>query len=181
MKATGIVRRIDDLGRVVIPKEIRRTMRIREGDPLEIYTDADGEVIFKKYSPMGELAQFSAQYCEVLSRAANLPVLITDRDHVVTCSGISRKDTVDRRVSDEMEALMESRSTYIASANEKRSMTAIRGSDRKIAVAYPIIGGGDVSGAVVMLFGENEEQYPNPTDIKLAQVAATFLGKQTEE
>ena len=181
MKATGIVRRIDDLGRVVIPKEIRRTMRIREGDPLEIYTDADGEVIFKKYSPMGELAQFSAQYCEVLSRAANLPILITDRDHVVTCSGISKKDTIERRVSDELEALMESRSIYIASANEKRSMTAMRGSERKVAVAYPIIGGGDVSGSVVMLFGENEEQYPNPTDIKLMQVAATFLGKQTEE
>ncbi len=181
MKATGIVRRIDDLGRVVIPKEIRRTMRIREGDPLEIYTDADGEVIFKKYSPMGELAQFSAQYCEVLSRAANLPILITDRDHVVTCSGISKKDTIERRVSDELEALMESRSIYIASANEKRSMTAMRGSERKVAVAYPIIGGGDVSGSVVMLFGENEEQYPNPTDIKLTQVAATFLGKQTEE
>lgn len=171
----------DDLGRVVIPKEIRRTMRIREGDPLEIYTDADGEVIFKKYSPMGELAQFSAQYCEVLSRAANLPILITDRDHVVTCSGISKKDTIERRVSDELEALMESRSIYIASTNEKRSMTAMRGSERKVAVAYPIIGGGDVSGSVVMLFGENEEQYPNPTDIKLMQVAATFLGKQTEE
>ena len=156
-------------------------MRIREGDPLEIYTDADGEVIFKKYSPMGELAQFSAQYCEVLSRAANLPILITDRDHVVTCSGISKKDTIERRVSDELEALMESRSIYIASANEKRSMTAMRGSERKVAVAYPIIGGGDVSGSVVMLFGENEEQYPNPTDIKLMQVAATFLGKQTEE
>ena len=181
MKATGIVRRVDDLGRIVIPKEIRRTLRIREGDPLEIYTDADGEVIFKKYSPMGELAQFSAQYCEVLSRAANLPVLITDRDHVVTCSGISRKETIDQRVSEEMEALMESRSTYIASVNEKRTMTAIKGSARKVAVAYPIIGGGDVSGAVVMLFGENEDQYPNPTDIKLAQVAATFLGKQTEE
>ena len=181
MKATGIVRRIDDLGRVVIPKEIRRTMRIREGDPLEIYTDADGEVIFKKYSPMGELAQFSAQYCEVLSRAANLPVLITDRDHVVTCSGISRKDTVDRRVSEELEELMESRSVYIASESENRTLTAMKGSEKKVAVAYPIIGGGDVSGAVVMLFGEDERQFPNPTDIKLTQVAAGFLGKQTEE
>ncbi|MBQ6864406.1 MAG: AbrB/MazE/SpoVT family DNA-binding domain-containing protein [Clostridia bacterium] len=182
MKATGIVRRIDDLGRVVIPKEIRRTMRIREGDPLEIYTDADGEVIFKKYSPMGELAQFSSQYCEVLSRATNLPVLITDRDHVVTCNGISKKDTIERRVSEELEELMESRSIYIASESEKRSLFAIRGSDRKVAAAYPIIGSGDVSGSVVLLMGENEQQqYPNPTDIKLAQVAATFLGKQTEE
>lgn len=68
MKATGIVRRIDDLGRVVIPKEIRRTMRIREGDPLEIYTDNDGEVIFKKYSPIGELSGFAGIYAEVLHK-----------------------------------------------------------------------------------------------------------------
>ena len=180
MKATGIVRRIDDLGRVVIPKEIRRTMRIREGDPLEIYTDADGEVIFKKYSPIGELAQFSAQYCEVLSRATNLPVLITDRDHVVTCNGISKKDTIDRRISEELEELIESRSIYIASDTEKRELFALKGSDKLVAVAYPIIGSGDVSGAVVLMRGE-ENLYPNPTDIKLTQVAATFLGKQTEE
>lgn len=68
MKATGIVRRIDDLGRVVIPKEIRRTLRIREGDPLEIFTEKDGEVIFKKYSPMGELGEFATQICNSLGR-----------------------------------------------------------------------------------------------------------------
>ena len=95
MKATGIVRRIDDLGRVVIPKEIRRTMRIREGDPLEIYTDADGEVIFKKYSPIGELSSFTGQYAEVLSRSTNLPVLICDRDHVIACAGIPKREAVD--------------------------------------------------------------------------------------
>ena len=100
MKATGIVRRIDDLGRVVIPKEIRRTMRIREGDPLEIYTDADGEVIFKKYSPIGELSSFTGQYAEVLSRSTNLPVLICDRDHVIACAGIPKREAVDRRISD---------------------------------------------------------------------------------
>ena len=84
MKATGIVRRIDDLGRVVIPKEIRRTLRIREGDPLEIFTASDGEVIFKKYSPMGEISEFSGQYSEVLSRTSGMGVLITDRDHVIS-------------------------------------------------------------------------------------------------
>ena len=89
MKATGIVRRIDDLGRVVIPKEIRRTMRIREGDPLEIFVSNEGEVIFKKYSPISELGSIAAQYCEVLFRTAGYPVLITDRDHVVAVSGIT--------------------------------------------------------------------------------------------
>ena len=87
MKATGIVRRIDDLGRVVIPKEIRRTMRIREGDPLEIYTDREGEVIFKKYSPMGELGSFASQYAETLHKTANMSVIISDRDAVIACAG----------------------------------------------------------------------------------------------
>ena len=88
MKATGIVRRIDDLGRVVIPKEIRRTMRIREGDPLEIYTDRDGEVIFKKYSPIGELNTFAAQYAETLHKTCELDVIICDRDAVIAAAGV---------------------------------------------------------------------------------------------
>ena len=91
MKATGIVRRIDDLGRVVIPKEIRRTMRIREGDPLEIFTDNDGEVIFKKYSPMGELSQFAGDLAEVLCNTAGVPVVVCDRDHVICADGIPKK------------------------------------------------------------------------------------------
>ena len=88
MKATGIVRRIDDLGRVVIPKEIRRTLRIREGDPLEIYTDPEGEVIFKKYSPVGEMSPFAAQYAEVLSKTASLPTVFSDTDHVIAAAGV---------------------------------------------------------------------------------------------
>ena len=94
MKATGIVRRIDDLGRVVIPKEIRRTMRIREGDPLEIYTDNDGEVIFKKYSPIGELSRFASQYAEVLNKSSGYPVLIADRDRIIAAAGASRMDVL---------------------------------------------------------------------------------------
>ncbi len=99
MKATGIVRRIDDLGRVVIPKEIRRTMRIREGDPLEIFTDNDGEVIFKKYSPIGELSSFAGQYGEVLFKTGGYPVIICDRDHVISVAGVSKKELIERRVS----------------------------------------------------------------------------------
>lgn len=108
MKATGIVRRIDDLGRVVIPKEIRRTMRIREGDPLEIFTDNDGEVVFKKYSPIGELSPFAGQYADVMSRACGMAVLICDRDHVVAAAGVSKKEFQERRVSARLEELMES-------------------------------------------------------------------------
>ena len=103
MKATGIVRRIDDLGRVVIPKEIRRTMRIREGDPLEIFTSNEGDVIFKKYSPIGELANFAAQYAEVLVKGTNLPVIVCDRDGCVAASGISKREVLERRISAELE------------------------------------------------------------------------------
>ncbi|MBR3768529.1 MAG: AbrB/MazE/SpoVT family DNA-binding domain-containing protein [Clostridia bacterium] len=180
MKATGIVRRIDDLGRVVIPKEIRRTMRIREGDPLEIYTDADGEVIFKKYSPMGELAEFTAQYCEVLFKAISMPVLITDRDHVVCGMGVSKKDAVDRRITPALERIMENRSTFIASSFENNMLTPVEGIDKNACIAVPIIGNGDVSGCVVVLFNDKNE-LPSAAEIKLAEVAAGFLGKQTEE
>ena len=92
MKATGIVRRIDDLGRVVIPKEIRRTLRIREGDPLEIFTDREGEIILKKYSPIGELGMFAAQYCESLAQTLNCTVCITDCDQVIAVNGNGKKD-----------------------------------------------------------------------------------------
>lgn len=109
MKATGIVRRIDDLGRVVIPKEIRRTLHIRVGEPLEIYVSGDGEVIFRKYSPLGELSNFAVQYAEVLARATGGAVLVSDRDHVITVSGASKKEFVDQRISQAYEQAMENR------------------------------------------------------------------------
>ncbi|MBR4858874.1 MAG: AbrB/MazE/SpoVT family DNA-binding domain-containing protein [Clostridia bacterium] len=179
MKATGIVRRIDDLGRVVIPKEIRRTMRIREGDPLEIYTDADGEVIFKKYSPIGELSSVTGQYADVLARGTGLAVIITDRDSVISCAGISKKEILDRRVSRSLENLMERRENYVCCVDNER-IKPVEGIDKEAAVAFPIVGGGDVSGAIVMLLNENGS-CPTQTETKLAQVAANFLGKQMEE
>jgi len=179
MKATGIVRRIDDLGRVVIPKEIRRTMRIREGDPLEIYTDNDGEVIFKKYSPIGELSPFAAQYADVLSKNVGFPALICDRDHVVAAAGVSRKEYLERRVSSSLEDLMEGRKSFTAK-DSSGDFLPVEGLDRKAAVAFPILASGDITGAVVLL--ENDAgSPPNETEIKLAQVAAGFLGKQLEE
>ena len=180
MKATGIVRRIDDLGRVVIPKEIRRTMRIREGDPLEIYTDADGEVIFKKYSPIGEISVMSEKYAEVLSKCTAFSVVICDRDHCIAASGISKREVLERRVSSALEELMEERHSFVYGQSTGEQPTALEGVDRRAAVIVPIIAAGDISGAVVLLQND-ENSKPSDSDTKLASVAASFLGKQLEE
>ena len=103
MKATGIVRRIDDLGRVVIPKEIRRTLRIREGDPLEIFTDSDGEIILKKYSPIGELGAFAKEYAESLAQTIGHVTCIVDKDQIIAVSGGLIKDFYEQHISEAME------------------------------------------------------------------------------
>ena len=179
MKATGIVRRIDDLGRVVIPKEIRRTMRIREGDPLEIYTDTNGEVIFKKYSPIGELGPYTKQYVEVLNRTTGLPSIICDRDRIVAVAGIPKKDVIDKRISPMVESYMERRADFIY-GNDNGELNVTEETPSPVAVMSPIIGGGDVMGAVLVLHGDKQTA-PGQTDIKLTQVAAGFLGKQMEQ
>ena len=180
MKATGIVRRIDDLGRVVIPKEIRRTMRIREGDPLEIFTDSDGEVVFKKYSPVGEMAPFAVQYAEVMSRAAGAPVLICDRDRVVASAGVPKKEFYERRVAPSLEELMEARAVYVARQAGAEAIRPVEGSERVASVCMPIIAAGDLTGAVCLLLPE-DGTLPSEGDVKLVQVAAGFLGRQMED
>ena len=179
MKATGIVRRIDDLGRIVIPKEIRRTLRIREGDALEIFTDAQGGVIFKKYSPVGELSTFASQYAEVLNRIAGLPMVICDRDHVVAAAGVPRKEYLERRVTQELEECVQTRRTYVASAGEK--IIPVEGVDRAAQIVCPILASSDVTGSVVVLEPEGGENVSTESGEKMAQVAAAFLGKQMEE
>lgn len=179
MKATGIVRRIDDLGRVVIPKEIRRTLRIREGDPLEIYTDNEGEVIFKKYSPMGELGPYTKQYVDVLGRTSGLAVVICDRDRVIAVSGMSKKELMGKRISPMVESYMERRTGFVR-GTDKDELVVSEEAPVAVSVMYPIIGGGDVMGAVMLLCGEIAAP-PTQTDVKLTQVAAGFLGKQMEE
>lgn len=178
VKATGIVRRIDDLGRVVIPKEIRRTLRIREGDALEIFTDSQGGVIFKKYSPVGELSAFASQYADVLSKSINLPTIVCDRDHVVAAAGVSRKEYLERRITPELEEYMQNRKNFISTG--KSDFRPVEGIDRTASVICPIIASSDVTGAVVLLQGEDDSA-PDQTEAKLAQVAAAFLGKQMEE
>ena len=152
---------------------------ISNGDPLEIYTDSDGEVIFKKYSPIGELSSITGQYADVLARGTGLAVIITDRDSVIACAGISKKEILDRRVSRSLEGLMERRENYVCSVDNER-IKPVEGVDKEAAVVFPIVGGGDVSGALVMLLNENGS-CPTQTETKLAQIAANFLGKQMEE
>ena len=184
MKATGIVRRIDDLGRVVIPKEIRRTMRIREGDPLEIYTDREGEVIFKKYSPIGELSAFAAQYADTLYKTCNLSVIISDRDAVIACAGVSKKEYSDKTLSDELEEVIESRGMYTWREGTEK-IAAIATSDTHfVSCAMPIISEGDVIGCVASLNDSNIDRLKESIGIeietKLIVTAASFLGRQLE-
>lgn len=178
MKATGIVRRIDDLGRVVIPKEIRRTMRIREGDPLEIYTDREGEVIFKKYSPVGELASFAQEYADTLNKTCKIAVVITDRDCVIACAGVTKREYTDRKLSPEFEGIMEKRSFYKAGEGEGNNVCVVEGASSFVRCAMPIISEGDVTGAVASI--SNEGAGDGETEQKLIQTAAVFLGKQLE-
>ncbi len=178
MKATGIVRRIDDLGRVVIPKEIRRTMRIREGDPLEIYTDHEGEVIFKKYSPIGELNAFAAQYAETLSKVCGMAAVICDRDSIIACGGVPKKEFMDVRISSEAERLVEARTLYTHTAGETYFGIVDSVNKWQISCLMPIIAEGDIIGCVASL--TDSENTATETEIKLVQTAATFLGKQIE-
>ena len=181
MKATGIVRRIDDLGRVVIPKEIRRTMRIREGDPLEIFTDRDGEVIFKKYSPIGELSELAVTYCEVLVKSTEQAVIICDRDHCITAGGVPKKEVLERRITSALEDIMEGRRLYVFTENQNgERLFALEGTDLPVSVVAPILSAGDIVGAVVFLNSANLTEIPQ-SDIKLATVAASFLGKNMED
>lgn len=179
MKATGIVRRIDDLGRVVIPKEIRRTLRIREGDPLEIYTEKDGEVIFKKYSPMGDLSTLAAQICESIGKNTGQIAAVSDRDSIIAISGAPKRDLLDKQNSPELDQLMEQRKTYRYVPGSSR-IRATDSSDRyHLAVASPILAEGDLMGCVMLLMDESSKA-PEEPEQKLAQTVAGFLGRQME-
>lgn len=179
MKATGIVRRIDDLGRVVIPKEIRRTLRIREGDPLEIFTDREGEIILKKYSPIGELGNFAKEYADSLSQTAGHITCIVDKDHIIAVSGGGKKELLEKHISTELEKILNKRATHIATRDETNFVPIT--DDDNISYNHelitPIIAEGDVLGAVVLL---SNDKKMGEIEGKLAQTAAGFLGKQME-
>ena len=179
MKATGIVRRVDDLGRIVIPKEIRRTLRIREGDPLEIYTEKDGGVIFRKYSPMGDLQDFAAQMCDAIGTSTGRIAAVSDRDAIIALSGAPKRELLDKPNSDELGRLMEQRKNYRYETGGARIQATPNSEKYHLGVAAPILSQGDLMGCVMLLLGEGDSPLTEP-DQKLAQTAASFLGKQME-
>lgn len=180
MKATGIVRRIDDLGRVVVPKEIRRTLRIREGDPLEIFTDREGEIILKKYSPIGELGVFAKQYADSMAQTCGMVVAIADRDQFIAVAGTSKRDLLAKSVSKDLENLMTERETVVASKGERTYIPiSLDEEDYEQQVIAPIISEGDVIGAVLILARDTKQKLGD-LELKLAMTAASFLGRQME-
>ncbi|MEC0228854.1 stage V sporulation protein T [Paenibacillus alba] len=180
MKATGIVRRIDDLGRVVIPKEIRRTLRIREGDPLEIFVDRDGEVILKKYSPIGELGDFAKEYAESLFESTNHVALISDRDNIIAMAGGSKKDYLEKSVGSIIESCMENRKALLESSSGQFEIIKDTIETFSSFVAAPIVAGGDPIGSVILVSKDDNVKMGN-MEVKMVETAAGFLAKQMEQ
>ena len=153
MKATGIVRRIDDLGRVVIPKEIRRTMRIREGDPLEIFTDREGEVILKKYSPIGELSDFAQEYAESLQQATGHITCISDKDNIIAVVGATKKEFMGKRLSKELEKMIHDKKASLLETNES-TVNIVEDQEGESPFTSQVIASivthGDAIGAVIL-------------------------------
>lgn len=185
MKATGVVRRIDDLGRIVIPKEIRKTLRIKEGDPLEIFTEKEGSIILRKYSPIGELSEFATGYAETLAKTTGHIAFITDKDTVIAVSGGPKKDYLEQNVSDELEQLMEDKEVYTSKENSDIAIPITEHDKNNkekrynSQVVYPIISNGDTIGTVILLSKQANTKM-NDVEKKVAQSAANFLGSQLE-
>ena len=181
MKATGIVRRIDDLGRVVIPKEIRRTLRIREGDPLEIFTDREGEIILKKYSPIGELSNLAVLYSESLAQTMGCTVCITDMDMVIAAAGGGKRELKEKYISKELEQTSQKRGRIEAALGDSEFIPIISEPiEYQEEIICPIISAGDVIGSVIFLNREGKE-YFGELEQKVAMSAAGFLGRQLEQ
>ena len=182
MKATGIVRRIDDLGRIVIPKEIRRTMRIREGDPMEIFTSREGEILLKKYSPVGELGEFASALAESMAQTLGELVCITDRDYVIAAAGSGKKEIEGKVLSEQLQAAIDQRIYRVSSSDKKEFIKFLQEETREYesqAIAT-ILSHGDSIGAVLILGKENGSNTEEAL-LQVAKTAAGFLGKHMEQ
>lgn len=182
MKATGIVRRIDDLGRVVVPKEIRRTMRIREGQSMEIYTGREGEIILKKYSPMEELAECAAGFAKSISAVTGCLVCVSDQEQIVAASGPEQKNYLGKSISSRLEEAISNRKMVIAKPGEKAYFSILEDDGAAPPLPeliFPILSSGDAIGSVI-LCEKNKETMPDEAEKKLLQVAATYLGREME-
>lgn len=184
MRATGIVRRIDELGRVVIPKEIRRTLRIREGDPLEIFTDHDGEVVLKKYSPIGEIANIAKDYTDSLYRTLGHVALISDRDAVVSNSGTAKREFIEKQLSPEVDRILQGRQMATLNLSAGATMIPVTVDDRpetySAQIVAPILADGEIVGGLILLSRESGLQMTN-VDQKVAETTANIIGRQMEQ
>lgn len=182
MKATGIVRRIDDLGRIVIPKEIRRTMRIREGDPMEIFTSREGEILLKKYSPVGELSEFAAGIAESIAQTLGELVCVTDRDYVIAAAGTGKKEYEGRMLDSQLQAAIDQRVNQVVVGDKskyiKTTMEDEKEYDRQ-AIAT-VLANGDSIGAVIII-GREKNSNSEEVLLQIAKTTATFLGKHMEQ
>ena len=183
LKATGVVRRIDDLGRVVIPKEIRKTLRIKEGDPLEIFTGKESEVILKKYSPIGELSEFATTYADTISKTTGHITCITDKDTVIAVSGGAKKDFLEKNLSKELEEVLENKEIFKSKENNEIAIPVTEGEGKEriynSQIIYPIVSDGDVIGSVILI-AKDATKTMGDAEYKVAGTAASFLGNHLE-
>ncbi len=180
MKATGIVRRVDELGRIVVPKEIRRTLRIKEGTPLEIYTDDSGSVVLKKYSAVNELGSFATECVESLYETIERPVILTDKDEIIAVVGMSKKEYLKKGISLDLEKAIEERKTSLNNKSDGSSLIKLKKEDSSTYVGQiivPIVSGGDGQGAIVLVNTDTEFSF-SLNDVKVAKALANFLSKQ---
>ena len=180
MKATGIVRKIDDLGRVVIPKEIRRTMRIRTGDLLEIYTDKNGEVIFKKFSLLEDFPEIAANFAESVNKACGLAAIGTDANTVIAYAGISKTDAFKSPISEELAKIMDSQQLYVWQTDGKKITLTDSRNKNFIKTAMPIFSEGDVIGSVALIEPDDLADAPSEAEIIIVKTAAAFIGRHLE-
>lgn len=179
MRATGIIRRIDDLGRIVIPKEIRKTMHIRESDPLEIFTEKDGDIILKKYSPIGEMGNNAKQYAEAIAAQIPYTVCICDQDSVIAAAGPNAKKLLGKLLHEKAEEALLERKNVLMNREQEDFFPFI--SDFPEVFQYvclsTIIAESEAVGFVCIVSVEDEL---TETELKIAQIASGFLGKQLE-
>ena len=180
MKATGIVRRIDDLGRVVIPKEIRKTLKIREGMPMEIFTDSSGEVILKKYSPIGEMSQLANSYAQVLVSLTGYGVAVCDTEQVIAVAGGVKKEILNRPISEQIDELVSAKKSFMTDG--ENTVLAVHGYPASAAVAvFPIVSIGDSMGAIMLIKGEKSSPKLSLEARDSIKAASMFLSRQLEE
>lgn len=182
MKDTGIIRRIDELGRIVIPKEMRKTLRLNVGTQMEIYTNPTGELILKKYSAISDIKDYAQIFCQALAEGGEKGVLICDTDTVLACNNVSKKDYLNKAISLDLEKLIFERKNYLLNVNENATTYPLVENDKTTyysQIIVPIIVSSDIVGAIVLL-SSNKDLIFTTNDVKIVQTVANILNKMLE-